>query len=310
MRSADSTHLNPLISEYLRYLEKEKRRSPHTLLAAERDLGLLGDQPEALGHDDLRVKLAAKRAGGAAATSLSRIASTWRGFYQYLLQTHRISVNPSESLKTPKKPSRLPKVVSMDSLQAVLLKPLDSQYIELSRSQVLVELLYFTGLRVSEAISLSWSDQIHQDLSNWICLDRKELQVLGKGSKSRIVPVVEVLKDRLLLWREMWRSYALENNLPLGDKVFLGTAGNTYSSRMAQRDVERFGLAMNLGQHLHPHMLRHSFGSHVLQESQNLRGVQELLGHSSIASTQVYTSLDFKHLANVYDQAFPRSKKS
>lgn len=309
MRSANQADLSPLVSEYLRYLEKEKRRSSHTLLATQRDLGLLGENPERLSHDALRAKLASRRASGAASTSLSRLASTWRGFYKYLLQTDRISLNPSEALKTPKKPSRLPKVVSMDALSAVLLKPLDPEQIDLCRAQILVELLYFTGLRVSEAISLRWMEQGSQNLTSWICLDRKELQVLGKGSKSRIVPVVDALKERLVQWRAIWEAYQATNKLPGSNQVFVAKTGKTYSARMAQADVERFGLAMNLGQHLHPHMLRHSFGSHVLQESQNLRGVQELLGHSSIASTQVYTSLDFKHLASVYDQAFPRSKK-
>lgn len=311
MRSANPTDLKPQVLEYLQYLEKEKRRSSHTVSATKRDLDLLGDEPETLSYDDLRVKLVSKRAAGAASTSLARIASSWRGFYKYLQQKGVVHINPSTALKTPRKPSRLPKVVSIDALQVALLKPMNPGQIDLCRAQVLVELLYFTGLRVSEAVSLSWADQIGKLAApNWICLERKELQVLGKGGKSRVVPVVEALKSRLVQWRKLWFEYSRENQLLPESKVFVTKTGKSYSSRMAQADVRNFGLAMNLGQHLHPHMLRHSFGSHLLQESQNLRGVQELLGHSSIASTQVYTSLDFKHLAGVYDQAFPRAKKT
>ncbi|MDX1670373.1 MAG: tyrosine-type recombinase/integrase, partial [Limnobacter sp.] len=290
----------------------EKRRSPHTLSATARDLAILGQSPEQLTHDNLRALLVSRRSKGAAPTSLARLASSWRGYYQYLVDTGCISSSPAQALKTPKKPARLPKVVSMDSLQAVLLKPFDPEQIEFCRAQVLVELLYFTGLRISEATSLVWADQLagNSSSTHWLCLDRKELQVLGKGGKSRIVPLVGVLVSRLRDWRELWSSKAGQLGLQPSSRLFNTLSGKVYSVRMAQADVERFGLVMNLGQHLHPHMLRHSFGSHVLQESQNLRGVQELLGHASIASTQVYTSLDFKHLASVYDQAFPRSKKN
>ena len=309
MRSTDPPELNSWVARYLAYLQSEKRRSPNTIDAVRQDLSLIETDPLSISTDQLKAVLARRRAQGIAASSLARTASTWRVFYRYLVGQGVLESNPAQVLKAPKKPSRLPKVVGMDALQAVLLKPWVDGDWEMARAQMLVDLLYFTGLRVSEAVNLEWASETGLAQSHWVCLKRKELQVLGKGGKSRLMPVMRVLAERLQGWRNICLEREKRMGWPGSSSVFKSSRGQTYTARMAQRDVERFGLLMGLEQHLHPHMLRHSFGSHMLQESQNLRAVQELLGHSSIASTQVYTSLDFKHLASVYDTAFPRARK-
>lgn len=307
MRLSSSTHSTKLVVNYLSFLEKEKRRSSNTLVAVERDLRLLGANPEQLSFDELRTLLSKKRAAGMAASSLSRMASSWRGFYEYLVKGNMLPDNPAQALKTPKLQSRLPKTVSVDVLRAVLLKPLSADSFELARAQVLVELLYFTGLRVSEAISLRWvSPHASQPVkNNWVCLSRKEIQVLGKGNRERIIPLVDVFLSRL----KQWQGYLNEKKI-MTDYVLVSQKGKQITARQAQYDVVSFGRCFSVDCHLHPHMFRHSFGSHMLQESQNLRAVQELLGHRSLSSTQVYTALDFKHLAEVYDNTFPRSGKN
>ncbi len=222
-----------------------------------------------------------------------------------------MQLNPASGLKTPKLALRLPKTVPIDTLQAILLKPLCPDRFEIARAQIVVELLYFTGLRVSEAVSLRWVNSSRDQplQTNWLCLKRQEIHVEGKGSKQRIVPLANVFVERLKLWHNYVTLFFVQQNHWARDAVLLTHKGKALTARQAQHDLTRLEHYFSMGCHLHPHMLRHSFGSHLLQESQNLRAVQELLGHRSLSSTQVYTALDFKHLAAVYDTAFPRSKK-
>ena len=163
---------------------------------------------------------------------------------------------------------------------------------------MLIELLYCTGLRIGEALSLD------EDTLNEI----REIRVVGKGNKARIVPVIDSLSRRLRQFSEVRKVHLVSKSIAVVPSLFVSTKGKNLSVRQAQQDVACYAKLKGLDQHLHPHMLRHSFGSHMLQGTQNLRAVQELLGHASIASTQVYTALDFEHLSSVYDQAFPRAR--
>ena len=200
-------------------------------------------------------------------------------------------------LKTPKLPRALPKAVGVDPLAALLALPLPQEF-RFAQAHVLIELLYCTGLRISEALSLQ-AEALNGST---------ELRVIGKGNKARIVPVVDTLQARLREFVEPRRSHLLKHGRGQETSLFVSAKGQALTVRQAQRDIANHAANCGLGQHLHPHMLRHSFGSHLLQGTQNLRAVQELLGHASIASTQVYTALDFDHLSTVYDNAFPRAK--
>lgn len=187
--------------------------------------------------------------------------------------------------------------MGVDALAALLALPLPQEF-RFAQAHVLIELLYCTGLRISEALMLR-AEALNGST---------ELRVIGKGNKARIVPVVDTLQARLREFVEPRQSHLLKHGRGQETSLFVSAKGQALTVRQAQRDIANHAVNCGLGQHLHPHMLRHSFGSHLLQGTQNLRAVQELLGHASIASTQVYTALDFDHLSTVYDNAFPRAK--
>ena len=298
MCSTESASSNPaLIQSYLDYLRLEKRYSDNSIVAVQHDLSLINVPLSIVSTQVLKTILAQRHASGAAPASLSRMASSWRGFFKFLLENGHISVNPSLGLKTPKLPKSLPKALGVDPLIALLQKPLPESF-RFAQAHVLVDLLYCTGLRISEALSLN-----AHVLSN-----THELRVVGKGNKARVIPVVDSLQERFLQFSELRGNHLAKVSRPDEIKLFVSAKGAPLGVRQAQRDVAEYAASSGLGQHLHPHMLRHSFGSHVLQSTHNLRAVQELLGQVSIASTQVYTALDFDHLCGVYDTAFPRAK--
>lgn len=286
-----------LIQRYLDHLQFERRHSSNSVKAVQRDLMLIDTPLCTATAQALKSILAKRHAGGAAPATLARMASSWRGFFKFLLDNGLIELNPSLGLKTPKLPRALPKAVGVDALAALLQGPLPQTF-RFAQAHVLIELLYCTGLRISEALSLK------VDALSGI----SELRVVGKGNKARVVPVVNTLSDRLKEFHEPRAAHLRKAGQPNQHALFVSAKGAPLSPRQAQRDVADHAVQSGLGQHLHPHMLRHSFGSHVLQGTQNLRAVQELLGHASIASTQVYTALDFDHLSSVYDNAFPRAK--
>jgi integrase/recombinase XerC len=299
MRSPEPIRNNAiLIQEYLDYLRLERRHSANSVTAVQRDLSLISESVTTVSAPALRTILAKRHAGGAAPASLARMASSWRGFFKFLVDRAHIEINPSLGLRTPKLPRALPKAVGVDSLAALLTGPLPETF-KFAQAHVLIELLYCTGLRISEALSLRAE----------VLTGATELRVVGKGNKARIVPMVDALKDRFLEFVEPRSRHLQQVGKPDEQILFVSAKGLPLSVRQAQRDVAEHAENRGLGQHLHPHMLRHSFGSHVLQGTQNLRAVQELLGHASIASTQVYTALDFDHLSSVYDHAFPRAKQ-
>lgn len=301
---------DPWLSQYLLYLGSERRLSANTILAVSRDLQLLPAPAREIGPDSLKQVLMQRHAKQASPASLARLASSWRGYFAYLCQQGLINVNPALRLKTPKIPKSLPKALKPEQINGLLLGPAPEDF-KWARAHALIELLYATGLRVSEILNLKLLNGPTPITSgSWLSMQRKEIQVVGKGSKTRLIPLMASSADSLFHWIKIRDQRLLAVGLSnLDGFLFISPKGKQCSARQAQKDVDEYASLKGLDRHLHPHMLRHSFGSHVLQESQDLRAVQELLGHSSIKSTQVYTSLDFKHLASVYDQAFPRAKK-
>ncbi|WP_242112548.1 tyrosine recombinase XerC [Luteimonas aquatica] len=287
------------IADFIAHLQVERRLSAHTLDAYRRDLDALSawtraqgmDDPAALRDADIRAFVAAERRRGLSATSLQRRLSACRSYYQWLLKHGRIAANPAVSVRAPKAPRKLPQVLDTD--EAVRLVELPTDAALGLRDRALLELFYSSGLRLSELCGLRWRD---------LDLDGGLVTVLGKGSKQRSVPVGSHAREALRAWRGQTGA---ANDAP----VFPGRHGAPISPRAVQIRVKQLGVRQGLFKHVHPHMLRHSFASHVLESSGDLRGVQELLGHADIATTQIYTHLDFQHLAKVYDAAHPRAKR-
>lgn len=245
---------------------------------------------------EVRRCLATLHAGGLAGRSLARTLSSWRAFYRWLLERdNTIAENPCTGLKAPKSAKRLPSALSPD--EAVRLVDIAADDPMSIRDRALFELAYSSGLRLSELAGL--------DLGR-IDMVSGEVRVWGKGSKERIVPVGEPARKAIAAWLAVRPEFAKEGELA----VFVGERGRRITPRTIQRRLASCAIAQGLSRHVHPHMLRHSFASHVLQSSGDLRAVQEMLGHASIASTQVYTHLDFQYLAKAYDAAHPRAKKS
>ena len=288
------------LERYLSHLRHERRLSAHTLSAYSRDgellLSLAGERPlDALGSQDIRRFIATLHGKGQSARSLARILSSWRGLFNWLARKREAAGNPCAGLRAPRAPKHLPQTLSPD--QAVRLVSLEDKTPWGLRDRALLELAYSCGLRVSELTGL--------DLEH---LDREsgEVRVTGKGAKTRIVPVGAPALAAIGAWLPARRALAKPGEAAL----FVGRAGRRLTPREVQKRIKRWAAAAGLDVDVHPHMLRHSFASHVLQSSGDLRAVQEMLGHASITSTQVYTHLDFQHLAKVYDAAHPRARRS
>jgi integrase/recombinase XerC len=244
--------------------------------------------------ETLRRFLATLHARGLSGRSLARVLSGWRAFYRFVLERDpRLKDNPCGGLRAPKAVRRLPSALSPD--QASHLVAIEGDDALAVRDRALFELAYSSGLRLSELAGL--------DLGA-VDLITGEVRVWGKGAKERIVPVGRAARDAIRVW------LAARAGLPHGDPhaLFVARSGRRISPRAIESRLATWAIKRGLTQHVHPHMLRHSFASHVLQSSGDLRAVQEMLGHASIASTQVYTHLDFQYLAKVYDQAHPRAK--
>jgi len=244
---------------------------------------------------ELRRFLATLHGRGLSGRSLARMLSSWRAFYRFALEHDgALSENPCASLKAPKAVRRLPSALSPD--QAVQLVTIPDEDPLAIRDRALFELAYSSGLRLSELAGLD-VDRLD--------LDGGEVRVWGKGAKERIVPVGGAARAALAAWLPVRASLARDS----GDALFIGRGGARVSGRTIERRLAQWAVKRGLPQHVHPHMLRHSFASHVLQSSGDLRAVQEMLGHASIASTQIYTHLDFQALAKVYDAAHPRARR-
>lgn len=294
----------PLAGEsWLAELAGQRRQSPHTLAAYRRDLALLcelsgGAAFVSLESHHIRRFVAQLHARGLSARSLARVLSAWRGFYRWLGLRGEAPHNPVAGVRPPKSPKALPRALSPDEANQ-LLEPageLASDLLSL-RDQAMFELFYSSGLRLSELDRL--------DIDCLADVAAGEIRVLGKRGKMRIVPVGSKAREAIAAWAARRSELAA----PGEPALFVGQRGKRLSVRMIQSRLKRRALQLGLPVHVHPHMLRHSFASHVLQSSGDLRAVQEMLGHASIASTQVYTHLDFQHLAKVYDAAHPRAKR-
>jgi len=295
------------IQQFEDYLSHEKRYSKHTLSGYRRDLGqfskwLAGDAPQTsqkiLSADSLAIRnwVAALHRQGISGKTLQRKLSSLRSFYQYLLRKNKISKNPAIDISAPKSPRTLPQTLDAESLTQLLEIPGDS--ILAIRDRAIMELFYSSGLRLSELTGLNVGS---------IDLNENTLKALGKGNKERILPIGSKAANALQIWLKS-RATLLKTTSD-SNALFISKQGKRISPRTVQQRLNYWRKKQGLEQHIHPHKLRHSFASHILESSGDLRAVQELLGHADISTTQIYTHLDFQHLANVYDKAHPRARK-
>lgn len=313
------------LASYLHYLQTQRKLSEHTLESYQSDLDQLVTYSRekkihaltAITVTDIRRFAAQMHARGLSPSSIARKLSAWRGFYNWMATHHQLAANPADGVKAPKRARALPKALGVDdAVRLVSGKRSADSDSETDKTQQLCnramfELLYSSGLRVSELIGLDvqYAETREHASQGWLNLDACEVTVTGKGNKRRTVPVGSAA---LLSLRE-WLSCraTVINEKPGADPhaLFITSRGQRITARAIQTRIKSHAQALGIPADVHPHMLRHSFASHVLQSSGDLRAVQEMLGHSSIASTQVYTSLDFQRLAHVYDAAHPRAKK-
>jgi len=275
-------------------------RPAHTQAAYLRDTATLltlaaGAPAVALSRAEISRFLATLHGGGLSGRSLARMLSAWRAFFRFLIERDAtLRDDPTAGLKAPKSPKRLPSALTPD--EAIRLVTIEGDDPMAVRDRALLELAYSSGLRLAELVQLD---------ANGVDATSGEVRVMGKGAKERIVPVGAPAATAIGAWLAARASVAAPGEAAL----FVGPRGRRISPRSVERRFAQWAIRQGLARHVHPHMLRHSFASHVLQSSGDLRAVQEMLGHASIASTQVYTHLDFQALAKVYDAAHPRARR-
>lgn len=286
---------------FLRYLKVERQLSPLTVLNYVRQLAAIIALLDAMKLTQWRQCDAAivrsivvrSRRDGLQATSLALRLSALRSFFNWLVDQGELNANPAKGISAPKPPRHLPKNIEVDDVNQLL--DIDLNDPLAVRDRAMLEVMYGAGLRLSELVNL---DCRHLDLSTG------EVWVLGKGSKERRLPIGK----SALAWTEHWLDLR-ELFGPEDDALFLAKTGKRISARNVQKRFAEWGIKQGLNSHVHPHKLRHSFATHMLESSGDLRGVQELLGHANLSTTQIYTHLDFQHLASVYDAAHPRAKR-
>lgn len=290
------------IKRFITHLSTERRLSTHTAAAYTHDLrdclswcdqqGVT--QWSQLDSQHIRQFAAAEHRRGIGPRSIQRRLSSLRSFFKFLIREKQLAANPAQGVRAPKAPKRLPVTLDADQMARLLEFRADTELD--ARDKAIMELFYSSGLRLAELVGLNLHD---------IDFGDRTVRVLGKGSKTRIVPVgtfaISALND-WLLQRALLPAHEAE-------AVFVSRQGKRLTPRAVQLRVAAWARRQGLSQHVHPHMFRHSFASHVLESSQDLRGVQELLGHANISTTQVYTHLDFQHLAKIYDAAHPRARR-
>jgi integrase/recombinase XerC len=292
-----------LIESFLGHLAHERRLSEQTLIAYRRDLERLSNwlsEAESLAIEKLdeqavRQYLAWRHRHGASGKTLQRELSSLRSLYRWLLREGLAGSNPAVGVRAPKSPHRLPATLDADQLCSLLDHPVDDDLLTI-RDQAMVELFYSSGLRLAELVSVNVGD---------IDMAEGELGVLGKGSKTRRVPVGLKAREAVQRWMQVRANLAGAGEPAL----FVSSRGTRINPRTVEVRIARWARLQGATRDLHPHLLRHSFATHLLESSGDLRAVQELLGHADIGTTQIYTHLDFQHLAQVYDQAHPRAKK-
>ena len=293
-----------------------RRMSAATLTAYRRDLTELAQLAAAAQVADLRAltqadvrRFAARLHGrGLAPASLARLLSAWRSFYRWLGQRQEVTVNPVVGVCAPRRARRLPKALPVDQAVRLVSQAPEDGALAL-RDKAMVELLYSSGLRLAELVSLDWrafgAEGGQAASVSWIDLPQREVVVTGKGGKQRQVPLGAAAARALQAWLAVRGTLArLEPRA-----LFVSARGTRLAPRSVQQRLEQLARRLGLGVHVHPHVLRHSMASHVLQSSGDLRAVQELLGHANISTTQIYTQLDWQHLAKVYDAAHPRARR-
>ena len=308
--------MDALLEQYLEYVRVERRLAARTVELYALDLAKLqanaqqaGVELRAVQNHHVRRWVAQMHSGGRSGRGIALILSGWRGFYTWLGRQGQVASNPVVDVRAPKAPKPLPKALGVDeAVQFADYQSADAPWLE-ARDRAIVELLYGSGLRVGELVGLDV--QAGAQARGWIDLQAGEAHVLGKGSKRRSVPVGGPALTALQGWLTL-RSEQLPTGAPEDGAraLFIGKNGTRLSAQSVWQRLKRRSLQAGIATPVHPHMLRHSFASHVLQSSGDLRAVQELLGHANISTTQVYTRLDFQHLARAYDAAHPRARKT
>lgn len=291
------------IERFLGHLRHERRLAAHTLNSYARNLARLHDFLGGAEHapgwaavtvHDIRAFAANLHREGLAPTSIAQSLSATRSFFHYLAREGEVDQNPADGVSAPKRPRRLPATLDADQM-ARLLEIHGDDPVTL-RDRAMLELLYSSGLRLAELVALDLHD---------IDLADATVRVTGKGAKTRVLPVGRKARAAVQDWLHKRAQLAD----PDTQALFVGARGKRISPRSIEQRVDYWARRQGLGVHVHPHMLRHSFASHLLESSGELRAVQELLGHADVSTTQIYTHLDFQHLARIYDSAHPRAKK-
>ena len=290
------------IGRFLSHLAHERRMSAHTIAAYRHDLLALAEFAgrrkltawSRLGNPELRTFAAAQHGAGLSPRSIQRRLSAARTYYEYLMREGHCARNPALDVRAPKSKKRLPATLDADQMGRLLAFRVDDSLS--ARDKAIMELFYSSGLRLTELVSLNTAA---------VDLADRTVRVLGKGSKTRIVPIGRQAIDALKNWLQQ-RATLIK---PGVDALFVGQNGRPLSARAVQLRVGAWGRRQGISVHVHPHMFRHSFATHLLESSGDLRGVQELLGHADIGTTQIYTHLDFQHLASVYEAAHPRARR-
>jgi len=291
------------IEHFIDYLKYEKQLALNTQKSYFRDLNNANrffSQTKILSWDNIdaqhiRLYVGNRRESGLSGSSIARELSALRRFFDYLLQQKRVKKNPVKGISAPKTPRKLPQTPAIEQIEQ-LLSTTDNDPL-LLRDQAMFELFYSSGLRLSELTGLNLLD---------LKLEEAMVRVLGKGNKQRDIPIGSYAIKALHKWLDCRKTLTNETELA----VFISSRGTRISQRMVQYRLKKWATEKGLSVHVHPHMLRHAFASHMLESSGDLRAVQELLGHADISTTQIYTHVDFQHLANVYDNTHPRAKKT
>ena len=289
------------IKAYTEYISFEKRLSKNTIKNYLKDIFKLEElnNQEPLNKieiDDIRKNISSLHSKGLNGKSLSRMLSSWRGFYEFLINRFNFIKNPIIGIKAPKSPKKLPQILSVD--QAVRLVDIKDESFLGVRDHAVLELFYSSGLRLSELTNLNEND---------INLSDETITVIGKGNKTRILPIGDMAIKAIKKWLTLRLKFldGSSNNSAL----FLSKLSKRLTPRAIQYRLKFWAIKQGIPENIHPHLLRHSFASHILQSSHDLRAVQELLGHENISTTQIYTHLDHQHLTEIYDKSHPRAKK-
>lgn len=325
--------LHPWMVDYLQHVRVEKRLAERTQALYTEHLYDLAKrclaapvQPEAVQEGHIRQWMAQMRSRGLHARTIALVLSSWRGFYTWLGRQGHIQQHPVLGVRPPKAPKPLPKALSVEEALRLAehaqsaaephaqhpFEPPGAQAVlpgwQQSQQHCMVELLYGAGLRISELLMLDAQPGPHSQA--WVDLPSAEAHVLGKGGKRRTVPLGVPAVEALKHWLQARADWLAQQPKADPAPLFVGARGQRLTPQVARSQLQAVARQAGITAHVHPHMLRHSFASHVLQSSADLRGVQELMGHADIRTTQVYTRLDFQHLAQAYEAAHPRAKKS